>query len=107
MLNTYTLTVNATNGTVAKNPNQTSYNHGTVVVLTATPSVGYVFSSWSGDASGSANPLNVTMNSDKTITANFTPIVQDPIGPGRINLGSAGNFTILSKPVFLPRVLLR
>ena len=32
---------------------------------------GYVFDHWSGDASGSANPRTVTMNSDKNITAHF------------------------------------
>lgn len=97
ILNTYTLTVNASNGTVTKNPSQTSYNHGTSVVLTATPNTGYVFTSWSGDASGSLNPLTVIMTSDKTITANFTAIVQGPVGPGQINLGGAGSFGILSK----------
>ncbi len=73
-LNTYTLTVNATNGTVVKAPDQARYNHGSTVQLTATPATGFVFSSWSGDASGSANPLTVTMNANKNITANFTAI---------------------------------
>ncbi|MEJ7694819.1 ice-binding family protein [Daejeonella sp.] len=73
-LNTYTLTVTATNGTVAKTPDQPRYNHGTNVQLTATPATGFVFSSWSGDASGSANPLTVNMNGNKNITANFTAI---------------------------------
>ena len=73
-INTYTLTVNATNGTVAKAPDQTTYNHGSTVTLTATPATGYVFSSWTGDAIGTANPLTVTMNGNKNITANFTAI---------------------------------
>ncbi|MDF1516783.1 MAG: ice-binding family protein [Lutibacter sp.] len=73
-IKTYTLTVNAVNGTVAKNPNQATYNHGATVVLTPTPAVGYVFTSWSGDATGNNNPLTVTMNSNKVITANFSPI---------------------------------
>ncbi|MFY7671904.1 InlB B-repeat-containing protein, partial [Tenacibaculum sp. MEBiC06402] len=29
---------------------------------------------WSGDASGTTNPLNITMDADKTVTANFSPI---------------------------------
>ncbi len=97
ILNIYTLTVNATFGTVTKNPDQASYNHGNTVILTATPNTGYVFSSWSGDASGSTNPLSVVMNANKTITANFTAIVQPPVGPGSVNLGSAGSFSILTK----------
>lgn len=74
LIDTHTLTVNAIHGTVTKNPNQATYDYGTTVQLTLVPDAGYVFSSWSGDASGSSNPLTVTMNSDKNITANFTPI---------------------------------
>ena len=72
LASTYTLNVIAVNGTVLKNPNLVSYNSGAIVNLTATPGVGYVFSSWSGDATGSVNPLPVTMNANKNITANFT-----------------------------------
>jgi len=32
---------------------------------------GYEFDHWAGDASGTAYPLVVTMNSNKTITANY------------------------------------
>ncbi len=71
---TYTLNVTAVNGTIVKNPNQPNYNQGTTVQLTATPNNGYIFSGWSGDASGTNNPLTVTMNSNKNITANFTLI---------------------------------
>ena len=49
-----------------------SYENGTVISLTATPDNGYQFDGWSGDASGNANPLSVTVNSNKTITANFS-----------------------------------
>jgi uncharacterized repeat protein (TIGR02543 family) len=73
--NSFTLNVTATNGSVVKNPNQASYNSGSTVQLTATPNTGYVFSSWSGDATGSTNPLTVTMNANKNITANFTPVL--------------------------------
>jgi len=74
-VNTYTLNVAAVNGTVVATPQQATYNSGSTVVLTATPNSGYIFSSWSGDATGNVNPLTVTMNSNKNITANFTPIV--------------------------------
>ncbi|MHB1178842.1 MAG: ice-binding family protein, partial [Daejeonella sp.] len=92
---TFTLTVNATNGSVSKNPDQPTYNSGTTVQLTATPNAGYTFTSWSGDATGSANPLTVTMNANKNITANFT--LTPPVGPGIVNLRTAGDFTILTK----------
>ncbi|WP_299135773.1 InlB B-repeat-containing protein [uncultured Tenacibaculum sp.] len=71
-----TLTINATNGTVTTNPNPISgtYNEGTSVVLTATPNTGYQFDGWSGDASGTTNPVTVVMNADKTVTATFSKI---------------------------------
>jgi len=71
---TYTLNVTAQNGSVAKNPNEVNYNSGAQVELTATPKSGYEFTSWSGDATGTNNPLTVVMNSDKNITANFTAV---------------------------------
>ena len=70
-LNTYTLTVNAANGTVTKLPDQTTYDHGTVVQLTAAPATGYHFVNWTGDASGTDLTTSVTMDGNKSVTANF------------------------------------
>jgi uncharacterized repeat protein (TIGR02543 family) len=71
--NHYTLTVNVVgNGTVTKNPNQATYHYGDTVKLTAAPAAGWSFAGWSGSASGTANPLTVTMNGNKVITATFT-----------------------------------
>lgn len=64
------------------------YNAGTNVIVTAKANPGYNFTSWSGDASGSANPLTVTMNGNKQITANFTLIVVIPTP----TLGNAAKF---------------
>ena len=71
-----TLTVNATNGSVSTNPNPTSgtYDDGTSVELIATPAAGYQFDGWSGDATGTTNPLTITMDADKTVTATFSQI---------------------------------
>ena len=44
------------------------------VTLTATPIAGYQFDSWSGDLSGSKNPVTITMNNNKTIIANFSSL---------------------------------
>lgn len=69
---TYTLTVNVVgSGTVAKNPNQTSYASGTSVQLTATPAVGWTFLSWSGDVIGTTNPAGLTINGNKMVTVTF------------------------------------
>ena len=59
-------------GSVAKSPDQATYDHGTNVQLTATPAPGQTFLGWGGDASGSTNPLTVAMTSNKNITASFT-----------------------------------
>ncbi|MCX6376492.1 MAG: DUF4214 domain-containing protein, partial [Armatimonadetes bacterium] len=48
------------------------YPAATVVTLTANPNGAYSFSSWSGDASGSSNPTQVTMNGNRSVTANFS-----------------------------------
>ena len=67
-------------GTISRSPNATSYASGTQVTLAAAPAVGYVFSGWSGGATGSVNPLTITMNGDKTITATFSQQQTTPVG---------------------------
>jgi hypothetical protein len=66
----YTLTASSTNGSIAKSPNQTSYNAGTVVTLIATPNTGYKFSSWTG-CNSTTNSCTLTMDGNKTVIANF------------------------------------
>jgi len=47
------------------------FANGTSLTVQALPNSGYEFAQWSGDASGTSNPLTVVVNRDKTITANF------------------------------------
>jgi subtilisin family serine protease len=49
-----------------------SYESGSTISISATPTNGYQFSHWSGDASGSSNPLSITINQDTSIVANFS-----------------------------------
>ncbi|MBA4147735.1 MAG: hypothetical protein H0X66_06435 [Verrucomicrobia bacterium] len=49
------------------------YNSNTVVTLTAVPAANNIFTGWSGAATGTNNPIQITMNGDKTITATFAP----------------------------------
>jgi pectate lyase len=54
-----TLTVSSTGGgSVTKSPDQASYDHGTSVTLQAVPDTGYSFTNWSGDLTGSTNPVD-------------------------------------------------
>ena len=72
-IDTHTLQVNVVGGgTVAKSPDLPAYDYGTNVTLTPTPSPGYQFAGWSGDAGSSTQPLTVSMTTDKVITATFT-----------------------------------
>jgi hypothetical protein len=81
VINTYALSVTAVNGSVSKTPNKADYTHGETVTLEAVPDVGYHFANWSGDLSGSTNPATITMNSDKSVTANFSPDESDQTAP--------------------------
>ena len=70
---TYRLSLSTSgSGSIRASPERETYPAGSNVSLTAVPGDGYTFSGWSGDASGSANPLTVTMDADKSITARFT-----------------------------------
>lgn len=59
-------------GTVSVSPNQSSYLPTDVVTLTATPSTHFVFKNWSGNLTGSTNPATLTMDTNKSVTANFS-----------------------------------
>jgi hypothetical protein len=72
----FTLTINlSAGGTVARDPNKSNYLFNEDVVLTALPKAGFAFVGWSGDLSGSQNPITVKMDKSKTINALFTQAV--------------------------------
>ena len=74
----YTLTVNLMSGstavtaaTITENPNQSTYDAGTKVQLTATMAAGWIFIDWSGSndlSSTTTNPTTITMNGNENIT---------------------------------------
>ena len=68
----YSLSITSDHGTVAKDPDQVTYHYGEVVQLTPTADLGWSFSSWSGDLTGSANPGSVTIHGNTSVTANYT-----------------------------------
>ncbi|MBC8052211.1 MAG: DUF3494 domain-containing protein [Sphingobacteriaceae bacterium] len=76
------------------------YASGSSATIRAIPNSGYTFTGWSGDATGSTNPLTLTVNANKNITANFAsggPIAGTGVGPTLPALGGAMNFTVLTK----------
>ena len=84
-VNIYTLTLSLAGnglGSVISTPSGPSYAAGTVVTLTAVSSSTSRFTGWSGDVISMTNPLIVTIDSDKTITATFvTHRVYLPLAP--------------------------
>jgi uncharacterized repeat protein (TIGR02543 family) len=58
------------------------YDPGTPATLTATPNPGYRFTGWTGDASGTENPLTITMDADKTVGATFEKDLTDADADG-------------------------
>jgi bacillolysin len=82
-------------GSGSVNPNCPSgcwYNSGSQFDLTATPAGGYAFSSWSGSVSSTANPLNITMNALKSVTANFVTVV-----PGTLQVTPVDGFASIGE----------
>ncbi len=61
-------------GTISPAAGVHPYAQGSTVDVTATPAAGYIFSSWSGGACDGDAPCSVTMDADKTVTANFTAV---------------------------------
>jgi uncharacterized protein (TIGR02145 family)/uncharacterized repeat protein (TIGR02543 family) len=82
---TYTVTANAENGgTVSRSPGKSAYAYEDKVTVTAYPANGYKFTGWSGAATGTKNPVTVTVDDDLVLTAKFEwqgttpPNVPDP-----------------------------
>jgi uncharacterized protein (TIGR02145 family) len=68
----FKLNINVQNGTVNRDKAGPLYDSGTVVTLTPVPSgVDYEFKGWTLDTIGNANPLTVTLNKEKNLTATF------------------------------------
>ncbi|MDC1049073.1 BspA family leucine-rich repeat surface protein [Flavobacteriaceae bacterium] len=69
-------------------PSQGTYKEGSSVILNATPKGEYLFDGWSGDASGSSNSIEVIVDDNKNITANFVlkkyGLTLETIGKGDI-----------------------
>jgi alpha-tubulin suppressor-like RCC1 family protein len=59
-------------------PCEASYPEGTAVSLTATAEPGSHFYKWTGGCSGTASPCVITLDTDQTVTAIFSP--SPPLG---------------------------
>ena len=76
----HTLSLSAGSGGItAPQPGTYIYDHAVRISISADPDEGYNFSEWSGDVSSTDRWLSITMDSDKSINANFSMIVIDDV----------------------------
>jgi len=89
---TLTTVADPSKGTITRTPDQSTYKETSEVTLNANGKSGYVFSHWSGDLTGSTNPVKVVVDKNMIVTANFSdPNFGQPlviVAPG------TGEFTI-------------
>lgn len=103
--------IDLTGGSIAVSPapgSDGAYSKNTKVTFTATPAAGYRFDRWSGDVSGTANSITVTLNSDKNISAIFiktynlttltSPIEGGSISPASGTYDEGANVTLTVTP---------
>ena len=79
--------ITATAGRGGKVSGGGSYDLGSEVTLTAIPDDGYKFSYWTGDVSTMKNPLKVTVDVAKSVSAVFEPL---PIAFESVTSGTDG-----------------
>ncbi len=68
---TYTLILTPSEGGTVT-PESGTYNENESVALLAIPDSTFVFVNWTGSSTSTDNPLSVSMDADKSYTANFT-----------------------------------
>lgn len=109
----HALTISVTGeGSVDQAPDQADYPHNSVLTLRATAGTAYDFTLWSGDLGGNSNPVELTMDSDKSITANFEKrsyqltvytdgtrgAVVDPMGSFSVDHGDETSISVSQVP---------
>ncbi len=83
---------------VTVTPQKALYSHGEVVVLEAKPKAGWYFTGWSGSGlSGAQNPLTLSMEANRAITATFStnaPPVFEAVADQVIGTGQTLTFQV-------------
>jgi hypothetical protein len=69
-------------------PSVGTYKEGSSVTLNAAPSGEYLFDRWSGDASGTSSSIDIEVNGNKNVIANFVlrkyELLLSVVGEGEI-----------------------
>lgn len=86
------------------------YTNGTVVTVSATPSDGYAFNQWSGDAPVDLKTnasMNLTMNQPRTVTATFSSMTgQEKLWTGVGSWQSGANWSPAGVPGLLDSAMI-
>ncbi|MCX6876739.1 MAG: chitobiase/beta-hexosaminidase C-terminal domain-containing protein [Verrucomicrobia bacterium] len=106
----YTLTIGAlNNGSISGIAVDGKYLTGTTATLIAVPAEGYAFTGWTGAASGTANPVSLLMDADKTIGATYGSGIE-VLADGQVPAGSEvvgrGTLTVTMQTTFASGTIL-
>ena len=89
-------------GTIIANPAGGPYASNSVVTLTANAAAHWAFDHWAGDATGSQNPLSLTMNGPRSVQAVFIktayPLTVSTPGGGSVTV----NGLVISPATYYP-----
>jgi hypothetical protein len=91
----------AGHGSVQRSPSLPTYDTGTTVHLAAVPEFGSVFTGWSGDLTGLANPQDLVMDGNKSVVATFdidTGIVPRIVSITDVRLDQGGKLNLRWRP---------
>jgi pectate lyase len=84
-------------GTIQTSTGGDMFHEGEPVTLTALPAPGWEFAGWGGAVSGASNPISLTMDGNKSVTANFIQvppsISTQPVSQS-VNAGSNVSFNV-------------
>ena len=75
---------------IVKTPSTQDYKYGTTVKLTAQPNTGWYFDRWEEDLTGEENPKQITVDSEKNVTAHFK---ETSTVSGQITLHNSTGYT--------------
>lgn len=81
-------------GTMTVSPDQDDYQKGDDITIEATPADGYAFVRWSGNVTGTENPLTFSILRNSTVRAHFEPATTTYV----LEIGSAEGGEILADP---------
>jgi pectate lyase len=84
-------------GTIQTSTGGDMFHEGEALTLTAVPAAGWEFAGWGGDLTGTANPVSLTMDGNKSVTANFIqvpPSISTQPASQTVNAGSDVGFNV-------------